>query len=90
MNKGNQITISKEQLKLKDVKIYNDVDLIALEGVISNDQSSELYFEITNFGLQNVESILPRKWDGILSLIGKIKRFNVEQPWHLDGQLKIC
>ena len=71
INKGNQITISKEQLKLSDVEISNDVDLIALKGVISNDQSSELYFEITNFGLQNVESILPHKWDGIYHSLEK-------------------
>ena len=89
INKGNQITISKEQLKLSDVEISNDVDLIALKGVISNDQSSELYFEITNFSLQNVESVLPHKWDGILSFIGKIKRVNIEQPWHLDGKFNL-
>ena len=85
VNKDNQITISKELLKFKDVEISNDFDLIALEGIISNDQSSELYLEITNFSLQNIESVLSRKWDGILSFIGKIKRLNVEEPWHLDG-----
>ncbi len=89
VNKGNQITISKEQLKLKDVEISNDSDLIALEGVISNDKSSEIYFEITNFGVQNMGSFLSHKWDGILSFIGKIKRLNIEQPWHLDGQFNL-
>ena len=88
-NKENQIIISKEQLWLKNIEISGDLDFIGLEGVISNDQSSELYFEIAHFDLQNLASVLPHKWKGILSSKGKIERLSVGQPWHIDGQLNI-
>ncbi len=89
INKENQIIISKEQLWLKNIEISGDLDFIGLEGVISHDQSSELYFEIAHFDLQNLASVLPHKWEGILSSKGKIERLGVEQPWHIDGQLNI-
>ena len=89
ISEENQIIISKEQLWLKNIEISDDLDFIGLEGVISNDQSSQLYFEIAHFDLQNLASILPRKWEGILSSNGKIERLSVEQPWHIDGQLNI-
>ena len=89
ISEENQIIISKEQLWFKNIEISDDLDFIGLEGVISNDQSSQLYFEIAHFDLQNLASILPRKWEGILSSNGKIERLSVEQPWHIDGQLNI-
>jgi hypothetical protein len=89
ISEENQIIISKERLWLKDIEISNDLDFIGLEGVISNDQSSELYLEIGHFDLQNIASVLPRKWGGILSSNLKIDRLNAEQAWHIDGQLNL-
>ena len=89
INKENQIIISKEQLWLKNIEISGDLDFIGLEGVISHDQSSELYFEIAHFDLQNLASVLPHKWEGILSSNGIIERLSLEQPWHIDGQINI-
>ncbi|MAJ51186.1 MAG: hypothetical protein CMB82_06190 [Flammeovirgaceae bacterium] len=89
ISKGNQIIISKKSVMLKDFEISNDLDFIGLDGLISNDQSSKLFFEIANFDLQNIASVLPRKWDGILSFTGKIERLNAEQPWQIDGKLNL-
>ena len=89
INKENQIIISKERLWLKNIEISHDLDFIGLEGVISNDQSSKLYFEISHFDLQNLASVLPHKWEGILSSNGIIERLSLEQPWHIDGQINI-
>ena len=80
INKENQIIISKERLWLKNIEISHDLDFIGLEGVISNDQSSKLYFEISHFDLQNLASVLPHKWEGILSSNGIIERLSLEQP----------
>ncbi len=89
VNKENQIIITKERLWLKNIEISHDLDFIGLEGVISNDQSSKLYFEIAHFDLQNLASVLPHKWEGILSSNGKIEQLSLEQPWHIDGQINI-
>src|SRR5690606_40876768 len=54
----NNVTFAKEEIFFENFSIFNGIQAISIDGMISNDKNKESILKVDNFKLENLNSLL--------------------------------
>ncbi|WP_243431482.1 translocation/assembly module TamB domain-containing protein [Algoriphagus lutimaris] len=83
----NLITLTPGEIDFSNVKIYNENQFIALEGVISEDPAKELQLSINEVNVDILNTLVPQEFEGTAN--GVLKVEDVYESPLLQGDISI-
>ncbi len=89
LNRQNQIWITKGSTWIKDLEFRNASQKLAISGKVSDSLSSEVIFDFRDFELENISTVIPRKFEGLLTGTGTLFRENSMQPFNFISDSRI-